>query len=401
MASSKNNSTSNKILYVDTPGQLGALGRELAQQDAIAFDTEFLWERTYSPRLGLIQVADAERTWLVDPLALSPREMKPLMDVFVSPRTLKVAHAVDQDQMCLHQSYGVVAEPVLDTSVAAAMTGMGDQVGLSTLLHKLLRVDIDKGHSRTNWLKRPLPPEMVRYAAADVAHLTKAADILRKRLVELKREEWAFDLSAKAGDYAKAHFEPLLIARKIADGKRLDATAFGVLGELIAWREDEARRRDLPRRWLAEDKILLKLSMARPGSAAQLEDFRGLGISKRPGGASRVLAAIQRGAQSPPRDYVRENPKRGPTTKESAALVVLRCFLNALAADHKLPLRLLVKNDSMVELLRGNFKDAEALAKSGILEPRAVELVGEDLVAILNGRRGLRLVKGIATQQEA
>ncbi len=323
------------------------------------------------------------------------------MEVFVSPRTLKIAHAVDQDQMCLHQAYGIVAEPVLDTSIAAAMTGMGDQVGLSTLLHKLLRVDIDKGHSRTNWLKRPLPPEMIRYAAADVSHLTKAAEILQARLADLEREDWAFEMSAKAGDYAKAHFEPQLIAQKIAEGRRLDATAFGVLGELIAWREEEARRRDLPRRWLAEDKILLKLSMARPANAAQLEDFRGLGIGKRPGGAERILAAIERGAKSPPQDYVRKDAKRGPTSRESAALVVLRCFLNALAAEHKLPLRLLVKNDSMVELLRGSFEDVESLAASSILEPRAVQLVGEDLVAILDGRRGLRLVNGVATQQEA
>ncbi len=366
----------------------------------IAFDTEFLWERTYSPRLGLIQVADGDSTWLVDPLAFSAQEMQPLLDVLVSPDTLKVAHAVDQDQICLHRAYGVVAEPVLDTSVAAALTGMGEQIGLSSLLSKLLHVNIDKGYSRTNWLKRPLPTQMLAYAAEDVAHLGKAANLLLERLRKLNREDWALELSAKAGDFAKAHFEPHSLARKLAEGRRLDANTYSVLRELIAWREQEANRKDLPRRWLAEDKILVKLATARPATAEQLADFRGLGISNRPKSSARVLQAIKTGLKSPPDGYKRPERQRSPTPRESAALVVLKCFLNALAADHKIPARLLVDNGEMVELLRGQFEDLDSLRDSEILEQRVVALIGEDLVAILNGRRGLRLVNGVATQLE-
>ena len=228
----------------------------------IAFDTEFLWERTYSPRLGLIQVADSERSWLIDPLALSREEMAPLVDVLVSPDVLKIAHAIDQDQICLYEHYGVTAEPVLDTAVAAALTGMGEQVGLSTLLYKLLHVNINKGHTRTNWLKRPLPEEMRIYAAGDVEHLTRAAETLMKLLAASGRQDWALQLSAKAGELAKAHFEPLALTHKLANGRRLDQETFGVLRELLAWRESEARRLDIPRRWLAEDKTLIKLATA-------------------------------------------------------------------------------------------------------------------------------------------
>ena len=366
----------------------------------IAFDTEFLWERTYAPRLGLIQVADLDRVWLVDPLALSKSAMQPLLSVLVAPDSLKVAHAIDQDQMCLHHSYGIIAEPVLDTSVAAALLGMGDQIGLSKLLDRMIRVKIDKGYSRTNWLKRPLPPKMLQYAAMDVRHLTRVAGILRKRLRKLDREEWALDLSAKVGEFAKAQFEPESLARRIASGRRMETTTFGVFRELIGWREREASRRNIPRRWLAEDKLLVKLASARPTSAKQLADFRGLGISKRPRGAARVLRAIRRGLKAPTSGYVRPPRRKSPTPKESAALVVLRCFLNALAADNGVPVRLLVGNDHMVELLRGRFKNTDSLRDSGILDPRVVDLVGEDLVAILNGERGLRLVNGVATHQK-
>ncbi len=401
MRRSKIKSSKSRIPYIDSADKLAAVTKGLFGRPVIAFDTEFLWERTYAPRLGLIQVADLDNVWLIDPVALSKREMRPLIDVLVSPDSLKVAHAIDQDQMCLHHSYGIVAKPVLDTSIAAALLGMGDQIGLSNLLDRLLRVSIDKGYSRTNWLKRPLPTKMLEYAAEDVRHLTKAAGILCEKLRKRGREEWALDLSTKVGEFAKAHFEPESLARRIALARRMETTTFGVFKELISWREREASRRDIPRRWLAEDKLLVKLASARPTSAKQLEDFRGLGISKRPGSAARVLRAIRRGMRTPPKGYVRPRRRNSPTPKESAALVVLRCFLNALAADNGLPLRLLVDNDHMVELLRGQFKNIESLRDSGILNPRVVDLVGEDLVAILNGQRGLRLVNGVATQLES
>lgn len=401
MPRSKTKSSLSRIPYINSADKLAAVAQELVGRPVIAFDTEFLWERTYAPRLGLIQLADLEKVWLIDPLALSKRDMQPLLEVLTSPDSLKVAHAIDQDQMCLHRSYDIVAEPVLDTSVAAALVGMGDQIGLSRLLDRLIHVGIEKGYSRTNWLKRPLPRKMLEYAAEDVRHLTKAAGILRKRLRKVGREEWALDLSTKVGEFAKAHFEPESLARKIALGRRMETTTFGVFKELVRWREREAGRRNLPRRWLAEDKLLIKLATARPTSAKQLGDFRGLGISKRPRSAQRVLRAIRRGLRSPPKGYVRPRYRRSPTPKEAAALVVLRCFLNALAADNGVPLRLLVENSHMVELLRGRFEDIESLRDSGILNPRAVDLVGEDLVAILNGKRGLRLVNGVATQLES
>lgn len=372
----------------------------MSGQPVIAFDTEFLWERTYAPRLGLIQIGDLEGVWLVDPIALSRDEMQPLLDVLVATDSLKVAHAIDQDQMCLHHSYGIIAKPVLDTSIAAALLGMGDQIGLSKLLERLLKVRINKGYSRTNWLKRPLPPKMLEYAAEDVRHLTKAAGMLCKRLRKRDREEWALDLSTKVGEFATAQFEPESVARRIAMSRRMEPTTFGVFRELIRWREREASRRNIPRRWLADDKLLVKLASARPTSAKALADFRGLGISKRPHGAARVLRAIRRGLRTPPKGYERPPRRKSPTPKESAALVVLRCFVNALAADKGVPVRLLMDSNHMVDLLRGRFKNTKSLRDSRILDPRVVDLVGDDLVAILNGQRGLRLVNGVATQQE-
>ncbi len=390
--------TRNKppVPYLDQPSQITELASNLAEQQVIAFDTEFLWEKSYSPHLALIQVSDGHSSWVVDPLALSQDDLQPLLEVFVAERPLKVAHAVDQDQMCLHRSYGIVAEPVMDTATAAALAGMGDQIGLSTLLENLLRVGINKGYSRTNWLKRPLPIEMLQYAAEDVAHLPRAAEVLVERLQRLGRAEWAMDLSAKAGRFAETYFEPTALAKRIAENRRLDATTFGVLHELITWREAEARRMDIPRRWVAEDKVLVKLAGARPKTAKQLGDFRGISGVSNPRAAERILKAIRTGLAAPAEGYTQPPRKRSPTAKEAAALIVLRCFLNALAAEHGIPLRLLIDNDKMVELLRGRFTVVDSLRESGFLESRAVDLVGQDLIQILNGERSLRLVNGVA-----
>ena len=398
MPRTKTKPIQGRVPYIDRADKLAAVAQHLSEQPVIAFDTEFIWERTYAPRLGLIQVADDESVWLVDPVALSAKDMRPLLDVLVSPDSLKVAHAIDQDQMCLHCSYGIVAEPVLDTAIAAALVGMGDQIGLSKLLNRLLHVGIDKGYSRTNWLKRPLPRAMREYAAGDVRYLTRASGILRKRLRKLSREDWALNLSDKVGDFAKAHFNAESLALRIATNRRLDERTFAVLKELMIWRERQASHRNIPRRWLAEDKMLVKLATARPRRAKQLADFRGLGIGKHPKSAERVLKAIRRGQQAKPDGYVRPKRAKSVTPKESAALVVLRCFLNTLAANNKVPLRLLIENDQMIGLLRGKFSDVETLRKSGVLDRRVVDLVGEDLVAILNGQRGLYLVNGVATQ---
>ncbi len=398
MSSSTAKSTLATNSYIDTPDDLRRLARTLSGESLIAFDTEFLWERTYSPKLGLIQIASSTSTWIVDPLSIPGKGMEPLVEVLVCPDILKVAHAVDQDQICMFREYGQVAAPVLDTAIAAALTGLGEQIGLSSLLSKVLRIEVQKGYSRTNWLKRPLPDAMKQYAMEDVAHLPKAADSLLATLRSLGREEWAMELSAKAGEQACTQIDSSSLAARLAQGRRLEPRAYCVLRELVAWREEEARRLDIPRRWLAEDKVLVKLAIARPSKPGQLADFRGLGVSNRPKSAQRVLKAIHTGMDAQPDGYQRPERERGATPQEAAALVVLKCFLNALAAERSLPARLLADDRRMLALLRTQFDDMESLQESGVLEDRVIDLVGEDLLAILGGQRGLCLVNGSATQ---
>jgi ribonuclease D len=390
-ASEKAGATASHEKLIQSPKELAKLAESLASQSIIAFDTEFLRERTFYPQLGLIQVADREQAWLVDPLELSKRDLEPLLDVLTDPKVLKVAHAVEQDQECLYSGYGVVAAPVLDTAVAAALSGYGDQVGLSTLLRKLLNIRLAKGHTRTDWLKRPLPASMAAYALADVDHLVEAGEALLAELDARGRREWALRLSEESSSPARYDPDPEEMARQLALSRRLDALEFTVLRELVRWREERVRKANVPRRWLAEDQVLVKLASARPATPEELSNFRGLGSRMRDFGADSLLKAIRRGAAVAPEKRVQPPRRVEPDSEESPALAVLKCFVGLLAAEHQVPVRYLVDSDAYVRLLRGRFKTTAELRKSGLLSPHALDWLGEEIIAFLNGKRGLRL----------
>jgi ribonuclease D len=385
---------------VTRAADVARLAERLSSQPIVAFDTEFIRERTFFPQLGLIQVADREEAWLVDPLALSAGDLQPLIDVLTSPDILKVAHAVEQDQECLYHAFGILADPVLDTAIAAALTGRGDQIGLAALLDKLFGVRLPKGHTRTDWLKRPLPAVMAKYALADVAHLVEAGERLVEDLGARGRREWALRLSA---DFArKERYEPDAdaLARRLAAGKRLDARGYVVLKELVKWREKRVRKANLPRRWLADDPLLVKLATARPTKPEDLANFRGLGAKTLDNGGGEILRAIRRGLEIPAEELERPPTKPHSEAEENSAAAALRCFLGLMAARHEIPTRFLVDPDNLPLLLRRRFRTTEDLRRSGLVAEAAVDSFVDELHAVLAGRRALRLVNGRVEEYE-
>ncbi len=368
----------------------------LAQRSIIAFDTEFLREKTFYPQLGLLQVADRESVWLIDPLGIDREGLQPLLDVFTNPKILKVAHSAEQDQECLHHEYGILAAPLFDTSIGAALSGRGDQIGLAPLLRKTLKVDLPKGHTRTNWLKRPLPEAMAEYAAEDVRNLVKLGELLLADLERRGRKAWALEVSAEMARPERFESNGEAVATKLAANSRLSSRDYAVLIELAHWREKRVRRVNIPRRWLADDQSLLQLTRAKPRSDADLAHFRGLGQRVRDYGASQILLAISRGLEKPEEQLTDPPRKLEPTRAEASALGVLKCFLNFLAVENDVPLRFVMDSDTPLLLLRERFDSIDALRASGLLSPGALELFGDELSAILQGRRAIKLAKGSA-----
>jgi ribonuclease D len=262
----------------------------------------------------------------------------------------------------------------------------------------MLGVSLPKGHTRTNWLNRPLQPAMCEYALADVAHLVELAEKLLAELKRRGRRTWALKLSAEMADPSRYEADGVAIARKLGLNARLNKREYAVLKELAQWRESRVRKRNIPRRWLAEDQILVQLSRAQPTKAEELADFRGLGARVRDYGAPQILEAIERGLAVPEEELEAPPDKPEPVGNESSAVTVFKCFLTFLAQESDVPLRYLLDSDAPLQLLRGRFETLDELKESGILGPGALEAFGEEILALLSGNRALKIQDGRAVR---
>lgn len=378
--------------------QIAELAQKLSASDTIAFDTEFIRENTFYPIVEVLQVASEEESWLVDirafknPRGVVDREaLRPLLDVFENRSILKIIHAAQGDQECLYTAMGVVASPSLDTAVAASLCGYGDGVGLGNLLKAVLNVTIKKGHARTNWAVRPLPPQLVEYAHADVEHLVRLGKTLLQELDKLGRKEWALELTAKWEDPSLYEANPDEMANRMAKGGRLDQRSYSALLELMRWREQRVRELNLPRRWVADDHVLLDLAHVRPKDLEHLSAFRGLNKGELKNSGEAILSALRRASEA--KEVVLPKMPRPeiPSGSESQVLELLKAYVGILADEQKIALKHLVTSQQLLPLLRSKAQSPEQLVEEGLLSPWAARLVGAEILAILQGRRALSI----------
>src|SRR5580698_7933267 len=177
--------------WIDRDEDLPALARALDSQAWIGVDTEFLRERTFFPKLCLLQLAAGGQIWCVDTLRIV--SLDPLMNALTAAAARKIIHAARQDLEAVYLSTKRVVSPVFDTQIAAGCIGLKPQIGYAELVKTLLDVTVPKGQTRTDWSKRPLTREQLEYAADDVAYLNEVADRLRERLRALGREQWVIE----------------------------------------------------------------------------------------------------------------------------------------------------------------------------------------------------------------
>lgn len=245
-------------LWIDRPDQLAAaVDRWLAAGGPIALDTEFVFERTYRPQLGIVQVSAAGEIAEID--AVRIRDLSALAPLLGAAGSRKILHSGSGDVPILRRAAGAAPRPLFDTQVAAVFAGLGTGLSYATLVKTLLGVELGKHETRTDWLRRPLSPEQIRYAAEDVEYLPAAAAELERRLVALGRLEWALEDSATlaAGDDAVA---PEVAWRRVKAIDRLPPRVRAVARALAAWREREAARLDLARPFLLRDETLIAIA---------------------------------------------------------------------------------------------------------------------------------------------
>lgn len=377
--------TAHPPIYVDTPDKLSDLCRALAPAPWIALDTEFLREKTYFPKFCLLQIAAGDVVACVDPLAL--QSLDSLFEIIFHPGKIKVFHSGRQDLEIFFHLCGKLPTPVFDTQIAAPLLGLGEQMSYGGLVAELLGVALSKAHSRTDWTRRPLSPEQIRYAADDVIYLDQAYRVMLERLERLNRLDWLEADFKDLVDPTLYENPPELAWQRINGVNQLKGKQLSIVQALAAWREQTARAQDLPRGWVLKDDALFDLARQQPANDEQLSHIRGIDERQ----AKRHGAAICRlireaGARSPQPLELRHKPVRR-TAEHEAILDLLMAVVRKRAAENTLNPTTLASRKDLEQLLEGE-------PKARLLHGWRKTLVGDELASALRGELTLRIREG-------
>ncbi|MCH7593987.1 MAG: ribonuclease D [Chloroflexi bacterium] len=369
-------------MLITETGELAAFCKRLEGAPYVAVDTEFLREKTYWPKLCLVQVAYEDEVAAIDPLA-SGMDLGPLFDLMDDQRTLKVFHSASQDMEVFYSVSGRVPLPIFDTQVAAMVAGYGEQVGYATLAAQIAGVTLDKSSQLTDWSLRPLSDRQIAYALADVTHLCTIYEDLEDRLEETGRASWVSEEMAALTDLSTYQSDPMAAYRRVRI-RRPNRKALAVLREVVAWREETAQQRNLPRNWVIRDDALVEIATHAPQTVAELSRVRGLrGNAAKGRDGEALLAAVKRALDTPKSEWPELPPRRAPIHGHEALVTLLQTLLRLRCEDHDVAPKLVATRDELDRIATTDDPDLRPL------QGWRRELFGEDAIALKAGRLGL------------
>lgn len=362
--------------WVASTAELDAVVDVLVDQPRYAMDTEFHRERTYYPKLALVQLAWPGDIVLVDPLAV---DLQPLQRLFAS-QSLAVLHAAQQDLDVLTHACKCVPERMFDTQLAAGFVGYSTP-SLSSLLQAELRVSAPKGDRLTDWLRRPLTDDQQRYAASDVAHLLALHDKLTAELAALGRLTWVDEACEELRTRPTGALDPDAAWLKLKDVRILKPRARGVARAVAAWRERRAAANDSPVRQVLPDLAILGISQKQPRSAQELGQARGVDERHWRGGLGKeILRAVEDGLEHEIELPASETDELERHMRPAVTLV--SAWVGEVARTERVDSALLATRADIVALLRG---DANARLTHGWRSA----LIGDGVRRLVEGRAGL------------
>ncbi|MDP9066483.1 MAG: ribonuclease D [Pseudomonadota bacterium] len=360
-------------IWIARRDELPAVGRRLEAHASIGIDTEFLRERTFFPKLCVLQLAAGGTIWCVD--TLRSGSLEELVPALTAGRGRKVLHAARQDLEAFYLATQRVISPLFDTQIAAGCIGFKPQIGYAELVKTLLDVVVPKGQTRTDWSKRPLSAEQLAYAADDVRYLDDVADVLTARLRELRREHWAAEDCAALVSPALYEPDPARAWERLRGLDQLDPRARALAKALAVWREKLARERNLPRAWIIADAAIFQVAQTEPASRQALARLDAMPANFNDDFAESLLHALRQASAQPVED-VRAAQDERPTAEQKALAAQLAAIVDARARELEVSSELLAPRGELRSLAAGR-RDVQSLQGW-----RRVE-IGERLLAVL------------------
>ena len=370
-------------MYVTDTATLRELVATLRASSIVAVDTEFMRERTYYARLCLIQLGNDDVQAIVDPLAID--DLSPLCDLLTDESVVKIFHAGSQDLEIFYRVCGQATTPVFDTQVAATLAGFPQQVGYGALVKELLGVSLDKGDTYTDWARRPLSDTQVEYALNDVRYLPEVHRRITGDLEREGRTQWLRADFVRLENPETYEVLPEEQWRRVKRISSLNRRQLAIAREVTAWREREAQRRDVPKRWILGDESIVEVARRAPVTAVEVGTIRGVSDKAGKGAQKGIAEAVKRGLDVPDDQLPSLAKKRRPQGDVDGAVDLMVAVVRARARERGVAMPLLASREDLERLACG---EREA---SPLLEGWRREMVGDELVRLLDGELSLRI----------
>ena len=346
----------------------------------VALDTEFIRVETFYPIPGLIQVADDQACYLIDPVVID--DFSPLRQLFDTQSVVKVMHAATEDLELFLQLTDTLPQPLYDTQLGAGLLNWGFSMGLQRILEQCLGVQLEKGETTSDWLQRPLTASQERYAALDVAYLAAIYQQQQQALSERETLHWAEQENQALLDNAKIDdVEGLSYYQRFTQMWNLPAPKLAALRDLTAWREQQARLRDVPRNRILRNQALLQIIEKWPRSLSELSKLDEVKKSVLRQDGTTILDILQQGQQS----AERQSPEPIPRPLHyfwNKHLKRLKAIARRKAEEYDTAPELMLKRKELEQLVRSGVETGEYILPESIT-PWRQHLIGHLLLDAL------------------
>lgn len=376
-------------MYIANQESLEAFVDRARSSSVLAIDTEFLREKTYYARLCLLQLATDDEVVVVDPFAVeSLAVIEPLL---TDESIVKLFHAGDQDLEILYHEVGVLPHPVFDTQIAAALLGQSQQVGYGALVHAECGVSLKKIDSFTDWSRRPLSDSQLEYAADDVVYLPRLYRMMTKELTEKGRLTWLDHDFEELVDPARYERDPRERYRRLKRGNQLTLQQLSAAREVAAWRETEAQRRNIPRKWVLTDEQIVEACKREARTIDELFMVRGMREKLSTRDARKVVSLLKSGLDLPEDAWPEpDRPSRNEPNVD-AQIDLMNALVRLRSKENGIAMQTLASHAELSQVARGHHEGVD------VLKGWRRALIGEELLELLAGKLSLRLVNGEVT----